>query len=60
MTSKPTYEELQARIRSLEANLHRQRHRMAEMDHSRELILALIDSLPLNVFGNVGQILEAD
>ncbi len=51
MTSKPTYEELQARVRTLEADLHRQQKQMAEIDHSRELILALIDSLPLNVFG---------
>ena len=51
MTPKPTYEELEARVRTLEADLHRQRHKMAEIGHSRELILALIDSLPLNVFG---------
>ncbi len=51
MTPKPTYEELEARVRTLEADLHRQRHQMAEIGHSRELILALIDSLPLNVFG---------
>ncbi len=51
MTPKPTYEELEARVRALEADLHRQRHQVAEIDHSRELIMALIDSLPLNVFG---------
>ncbi len=51
MSPKPTYEELEARVRTLEADLHRQRHQMAEIGHSRELILALIDSLPLNVFG---------